>query len=407
MTAAALICSCGLKPATQIPEYPNTQSDDENSPQGQILVPSAYQRLYDEIASHLDTFDGHLNSFPNGKKNKIIFGAELLPANGHQGDKLLTQENYQATLLYLDALKSMGVQGVKISINYPLLAPDFPNSQGYLEYYKNLSQELRKRNMTMLVAIGNLFPDASFTDLQVSFANLTFDEYRQTKRQIAERIINEIHPDYLTIANEPSTESMTTGLKVTVPQFTDTVNYILNGLDRKGVLIGAGAGSWNNVDYVKSLAGDTDIDYIDIHIYPANYLEQALTMADIAHNANKRLIIGEAWTYKAYDSELGDLGNIATEADIFGRDVYSFWEPLDSRFLETLVSLAGYEDYEFISPFWSKYFFGYLDYETVPENLSYRQLSELSNQKAGQNIISHTLTGTGLTYQKLINEAGR
>lgn len=404
---AALICSCGLKPATQIPQYPNTQSDKENSPDAQTLVPSEYQRLYDGIASHLDTFDDYLNSLPNGKKNKIILGAELLPANGHQGDKLLTQENYDGTLLYLDALQSMGVQGVKISINYPLLAPDFPNSAGYLEYYKNIGQELRKRNMTMLVAIGNLFPDPSFTDLQISFANLTFDEYRQTKRQIAEIIINEIHPDYLTLANEPSTEAMTTGLKVTVPQFTETVNYILNGLDRKGVLIGAGAGSWNNVDYVKFLAGDTDIDYIDIHIYPANYLEQALTMADIAHDGNKRLIIGEAWTYKAYDSELGDLGNIATQADIFGRDVYSFWEPLDARFLETLVRLAGYEDYEFISPFWSKYFFGYLDYETLPEDVTYRQLSQLSNQKAGQNIKSHKLTGTGLTYQKLINEAGR
>jgi hypothetical protein len=370
-------------------------------------VPSAYQALYDEINGKLDSFENHLNSLPPEKTNKITFGAELLPANGHEGDKLLTQENYLVTLLYLDALQSMGVQGVKISINYPLLAPDFPNSDGYLKYYKNIGQELRKRNMTMLVAIGNLFPDASFTDLQVSFTNLTYDEYRRTKRQIAEKIVNEIHPDYLTLASEPSTEAMTTGLKVTVPQFSETVNYVLNGLDRKGVLMGAGAGSWNDIDYVKSLAGDTDIDYIDIHIYPASYLEQALTMADIAHNGNKRLIIGEAWTYKAYNIKLGDLGNTATQADIFSRDVYSFWEPLDSRFLEVLVRLASYEDYEFISPFWSKYFFGYFDYETIAENLSHRQLTQLSNQKAVRNIMSQKLTGTGFTYQKLIMEAGR
>jgi hypothetical protein len=403
----AFTAGCHLKPTAQAPQNANTQPDKQISPNAQTPVPPLYQPLYDEIAGKLDAFDGYLNSLPNEKENKITFGAELLPANGHQGDKLLTRENYDGTLLYLDALQSMGVQGVKISINYPLLAPDFPNSDGYLEYYKNICQELRKRNMTILVAIGNLFPDASFTDLKVSFANLTFDEYRQTKRQIAERIINEIHPDYLTLANEPSTEAMTTGLKVTVPEFTQTVNYVLNGLDRKGVLIGAGAGSWNKIDYVKSLARDTDIDYIDIHIYPTNYLEQALTMADIAHAGNKRLIIGEAWTYKAYDSELGDLGNIATQADIFGRDVYSFWEPLDSRFLSIIVKLANYEDYEFISPFWSKYFFGYLDYETTPENLSYRQLPQLSNQQAVQNMMSHKLTGTGLTYEKLINEAGK
>jgi len=366
-----------------------------------------YQPLYNEISAKLDTFDNSLNSVPNGIKNKITFGAELLPANGHQGEKLLTEDNYEGTLVYLDALQSLGIQGVKVSINYPLLAPDFPNSDRYLEYYKNLAQELRKRNMKILVAIGNLFSDPSFTDLQVSFSNLTFAEYRQTKRQIAERIINEIHPDFLTLANEPSTEAMTTGLKVTVPEFTETVRYVLSGLDRSGVLIGAGAGTWNSLDYVKSLARNTDIDYIDIHIYPANYLEQALTMADIASASNKRLIIGEAWTYKAYDSELGDLSHIATQSEMFSRDVYSFWEPLDSKFLEILVKITKYKGYEFISPFWSRYFFGYLDYETIPKNLTYKQLSQLSNQKAVLNIMNHRLTYTGITYQKLINEAAR
>jgi hypothetical protein len=397
--------SCRTKPSIPSPQPSITQPDTENIPESHYVVPAEYQRLYDEIYGKLDTFDKYLNSQSNGTENQITFGAELLPANGHQGEKLLTPETYEGTLVYLDALQSLGIQGVKVSINYPLLAPDFPDSDRYLEYYKNLAQELRKRNMKMLVAIGNLFPDPSFTDLQISFSNLTFAEYRQTKRQIAERIINEIHPDYLTLANEPSTEAMTTGLKVTVPEFTETVRYVLNGLNHSGVLIGAGAGTWNSLDYVKSLAKDTEIDYIDIHIYPANYLEQALTIADIAHASNKRLIIGEAWTYKVYDSELGDLGNIATQADIFGRDVYSFWEPLDSKFLKILTELANIKGYEFISPFWSKYFFGYLDYETVPKNLTYRQLAQLSSQVAVQNIISHKPTDTGLTYQKLIEAA--
>jgi hypothetical protein len=345
-----MVLSCSRQPRLETPASPPPAAhpDTLNSPEVQV-VPPEYQPLYQEISEKLDTFDKYLNSHSNGTENKITFGAELLPANGHQGEKLLTDENYEGTLIYLDALQSLGVQGVKISINYPILAPDFANSDRYLEYYKNVAQELRKRNMRILIAIGNLFPDPSFTDLQISFANLTFAEYRQNKRQIAERIIREIHPDYLTLANEPSTEAMTTGLKVTVPEFTESVRYILNGLNRSGVLIGAGAGTWNNLDYVKSLARDTDLDYIDIHIYPANYLDQALTIADIARTNNKRLIVGEAWTYKVYDSELGDLGNIATQADIFSRDVYSFWEPLDSKFLEILVKLANLKGYEFIS----------------------------------------------------------
>ena len=406
--ATALVCSCRSDLSVYAPREPETQPDSVSSQAStSASTPSKYEPLYSEISVKLEAFDGYLNSVPDGTGNDIIFAAELLPANGHQGEKLLTKENYEGTLVYLDALQAMGIQGVKVSINYPLLATDFPNSSGYLEYYKNLAQALRERDMKMLVAIGNFLPDPAFTDLQVSFTNLTFVEYRQTKRQIAERIINEIHPDYLTVANEPSTEAMTTGLKVTVAEFTETVSYILNGLNHDGVLIGAGAGSWNNVDYVKSLARDTDIDYIDIHIYPADYLNQAVTMADIARAHGKRLIIGEAWTYKVYESELGDLDRIAIQSEMFGRDVYSFWEPLDSEFLEILVKLARNQGYEFVSPFWSKYFFGYLDYDNVPGNLSYRQLAQLSSQTAFQNILAHQLSGTGSTYQRLIVEANQ
>lgn len=403
--------SCQTKPATPPSQSAETPSGTQTRPEAtsgtDYVIPAEYQRLYEEISQKLGVFDSYLNSHWDGTKSKVTFGAELLPANGHAGERLLTGENYKGTLIYLDSLQSLGIQGVKIAISYPLLAPDFPNSDRYLEYYKNLAQELRKREMTILVAIGNLLPDPSFTDLQVSFSDLTFAKYLQTKRQIAERIIREIHPDYLTIANEPSTEAMATGLNATVPEFTETVRYVLKGLDRSGVLIGAGAGTWNDLDYVKSLARDTDLDYIDIHIYPANFLKEANTIADIARAYNKRLIIDEAWTYKVYDSELGDLGNVAMQAKVFGRDVYSFWEPLDSRFLEILVKLASYKGYEFISPFWSKYFFGYLDYEAVGKNLTYRQLTQLSNQKASQDILNHKLSDTGLTYQKLINAAAK
>jgi len=412
VTVAIIIsCSYQAKPAmptSQPGEMPTeTQAGPVAEPETEHAIPTEYQPLYEDISQKLETFDSYLNSHWNGVKQKVTFGAELLPANGHMGERLFTEENYKGTLIYLDGLQSIGIQGVKIAISYPLLSPDFPNSDRYLEYYKNLVLELKKRDMKILIAIGNLLPDPSFTDLQVSFSNLTFPKYRQSKRQITERIIKEIHPDYLTIANEPSTEAMSTGLNVTVPEFTETVRYVLNGLDRSGVLIGAGTGTWNHLDYVKSLARDTGIDYIDIHIYPANFLEQAGTIADIARAHNKRLIIGEAWTYKVYDNELGDLGNIATQAMMFSRDVYSFWEPLDSKFLEILVKLANYKGYGFISPFWSKYFFGYLDYKAVHNSLTYRQLTQLSNQKAVQNILNHKLTGAGLTYQNLINAASR
>jgi len=43
----------------------------------------------------------------------------------------------------------------------------------------------------------------------------------------------------------------------------------------------------------------------------------------------------------------------------------------------------------------------------VPENLIYRQLLRISNQKSFQNTLGYELTNAGLTYQKLINTAAR
>jgi len=142
----ALGCTPQTKPATPASQPSITQPDIETSPEVRYVIPSEYQRLYKEISEKLDTFDEYLNSHNNGTQKKITFGAELLPANGHQGEKLLTEENCRGTLIYLDALQSLGVQGVKIAISYPLLAPDFPNSDGYLEYYKDVAQELRKKH---------------------------------------------------------------------------------------------------------------------------------------------------------------------------------------------------------------------------------------------------------------------
>ena len=354
------------------------------------------------MSNKLNEFDSYLNSHWDGTKRNITFGAELLSANCHAGEALLTEENYKGVLVYLDSLQSMGIRGVKIAIDYPLLTPDFPNYDGYVRFYKRLAQECKARGMTMLVAVGNLFLNSPFTDLEYSLSDLTLAKYRQGKRQVVETVIREMHPEYLSVANEPTTEYMVNGINQSPYEFAETVRYILKGLDRSGVLIGAGTGTWNDMAYIQELAQNTDLDYIDMHIYPIDYLEEAITAADIAQAYNKRLVISEAWLYKVRVSKMGDLGRMATQATIFGRDVYSFWQPLDSKFLEVLVKLANYKNYEFISPFWSTCLFAYIDYDASTQNLSYAELRQWHNFGAYVNMLGNKLSSTGLTYQELI-----
>lgn len=78
-----------------------------------------------------------------------------------------------------------------------------------------------------------------------------------------------------------------------------------------------------------------------------------------AINPSLEIISSESWLYKARASELG--GEPINPA-FLARDVYGFWKFLDSQFLDLLAITAHKNNYAIIAPFWSIYFFAYLDY---------------------------------------------
>jgi hypothetical protein len=364
-------------------------------------VPEEYRPLYDSLSGKLESFDRSLDGQCAGENRKTIYAAELLGANCHAGEQLFNPAYFQGIVMWLDALKAMGVTGVKIAIDYPFMMPDFPNYEAYLRVYKIIMLECRSRNMTVFIANGNLF-GPPFTNLNYPLAGLTLDKYRLGKKQTVETILRELRPDYLTVANEPTTEAMLTGISQTPAQFAETTRYILQGLDHKGMLMGSGTGTWSNMSYIRELAAIPELDYIDMHIYPVDYLQGAVDAAAIARAGNKRLALAEVGLYKMRPDEMGELGKLATQATIYSRDVFSFWAPLDNRFLEIVARMAKCSGYEFISPFWSTYLFSYVDYNLLTKNLGYGQLRQMDNQQAGRNAAAGKLSPWGETYKKLI-----
>lgn len=377
-----------------------TKSPEKTSP----IVPSQYKTLYSELEFRLSEFETLLQSQPD-TEHPIVFATELLPANAHRGEALFGEEAWEGTLLYLDRLQSMGIQGVKVTIKYPVLSSDFPNSEKYLAFYKKLSDELKRRHMRMLAGTGPMFTDATFTEVRVDYTGLTFEELKKETKQHITIIIQEIEPDYVTVANEPSTESDITGIELPPEKFIELVNYVLEGLDRKETLVGAGAGNWDDPAYIEGLARETSVDYIDLHIYPVNrnFLARAAQDADTAARYKKRIIIGECWLYKAGEKEVGG----ASAADIISRDVFSFWQPLDAKFLELIVEFAEKKNVEFISPFWSKYFFAYVDYSKTKKGMSPGELLGMADVEASRSIMSDTLSQTGIAYKSLIASVER
>jgi hypothetical protein len=235
---------------------------------------------------------------------------------------------------------------------------------------------------------------------------LTFEEYVRGRTESVAVIASVLRPEYLSIGSEPDIEALLTGQPVDdVVTTTAIVNTIVGTVRWLGVWdvkIGAGVGTWQRgyADFIGSLCLNTSLDYIDIHMFPTNFdfLERAVQIADLARSLGKPVAIGQAWLYKVSSQEL-QTGIGVEQAHI--RDTYSFWTPLDGKFVEMLVRLAQVKGYAFVTPFWSRYFFAYLDYDDV-RTWPGEQVQIQMIASATRNIIDGRYTATAARYASAI-----
>jgi hypothetical protein len=370
-----------------------------------VDIPSEYQTLYSELDLALRGLNQNLTKNWDGKKSPTAFSVELLAANSHQGELLLREDTFQGILLTLDRLKTLGVKGIALGILYPVLKSSFPRSSEYLNFYKQVAVEIKKRGFTLIVETTTIFKEPEFANLKVDYAGFNLEQYKQEKRRMVETVIREIKPDFLTIDSEPLTQQRNTGVKLPVKDFTEAIQFVLKDLDRSKVKLGAGAGTWDSFSYFESLIKNTSLDYIDIHIYPIqrDFLwERTLRIANLAKAHGKKISVGETWLYKASEKEFSGLE--AVQPQIFGRDVFEFWAPLDGKFMEVMIKLSHHLGLEFCSFFWMRYLYGYLPYNPITKDLKPLQLFQLANRMAYRNIISNNPSPSGRILQKLISD---
>jgi len=364
-------------------------------------VPPEFQALYSTLKSSLDNFNANLTAL-SSKSGLPIFGSELLPANSNRGDALLAPNAMQSVALYLDRLRELGVGGVTFPVGYPLYTPSFPNYQNYVQFYKQVVEEVRKRGMIVDIESSVLFANSAFSAITFDYSKLAFQQFEMQRRQMISAIIQDLQPDYLNLGAEPDTQYKLTGYKEfrSTQSYTAYVNYILDGLNRGKTKLGAGSGTWIDAQYVQSLATSTNLDFIALHVYPVvgPTLTRILTFADFARQHGKRVILDEAWL-----SKIGTLQSMTIDAntDVFRNDAFSFWAPLDQKFLSTMVSAARVAGIEYVSPFWTMQFFGYLDYTSATTTLSYRDITAALNSVASKNLLSDQFSSTGLFYKQL------
>lgn len=368
-------------------------------------VPPEYQDIYNSLSASLDSFEEVLVANWDGTPATTHFGAELIVANGNRGEQLLAPGTMNGVRLYLDRLQELAVDGVTVQVSDPLLHPAYPRQSEYLAFYRQVAEEVRSRGLRLLVESGPVFAGTQFSRIRYDWSTYTREAYFQSRRDQLVLIAREIRPDYLSIGNEPSTETMLTGITFTLQDYLEYVRRTTAAIGTESdVLISCGTGSWEDPAYLQALIREPSLDLIDIHIYPltdgrTDYLRRAFDAALDAAANGKRVIIGEAWLYKASPEEVRGL---LSYADVYARDAYSFWQPLDIRFVEAIVGLAHARDIEYVSFFWSGFFFGYLDYGASTSNLSASDLSSRLNQTQYDNLLSGVITATGSAYQSLL-----
>jgi hypothetical protein len=220
-------------------------------------------------------------------------------------------------------------------------------------------------------------------------------------------IITELKPEYLTVGNEPDTEAHNTGQPVNnIDNYVGAIKYYLSELRRDRIRetkIGAGFGTWLKEynQWARRYADDTELDFLNVHIYPvaADLLDRTLTIADIAKKSGKGIVMHEAWLYKW---KQGDARGVGSARETYSKDAYRFWYPLDQKFLSIIVKMAHYKKFDYISPFWSNYFFDYLDYNQA-KSLSARERMKNGIVNGVKGALAGRISPTGETYQKLIS----
>ena len=382
-------------------------------------VPQEYQDLYAMMDGKVSAFDSRVSRSWDGKSSDVQFAAELLVANCNRGRQLLDSLAFEGTKLELTRLQGLGVRAVTICIGFPLLYRPFfefngdpDDYQRFNDFYRKLSDEVHRRNLKLIVEssvlFGGVYSQGSGLNVVDYYKKVSGQDIVAARVEVVRTIIREARPDYVNLGSEPDTEGKLTGRSdMSTPDgFSGMTAHIVEQLRASGVgktQLGAGIGAWQRFGetYLKALCL-TGIDFVDLHVYPVNrdLLDKLIAYTDQAHACGKPVAISEAWLQKQRDAEFAQIDAVLDNA-IYARDTFSFWSPLDLKFLSSLVKFAHWKRLLYMSPFWSKFFWAYLDYDKVGR-LSKQDLMTESARASAAGIRDGKVTPTGVAYKTAI-----
>ena len=374
-------------------------------------VPAPYQDLYTQLTEEVADLQGSVSKTWDGSTYPVAFSAQLTDANSNNGPGLLNESSLTLIQSEIAQLKAVGVKAISVEVSFPMLYPPFFNSIGqpgyqaqFAAFYANVASAVHAQGLQLIVESQSLIPTGLQSvwgaGLQIFYAGFgSFQDYANARAQTVKTVAQTMHPDFFVLQEEPDTESNQSGQPEagTVSGSTTMLNGSIAAARQAnvpGMKIGAGFGSWLQAfqrfanSFTQQRCGQTvsgqvqscisqPLDFLDMHLFPIpeqamycsappnpqpctapNFGQNALTILSTAQAARMPVTISQCWLRKVRDSEW-----LQTSGDIEeAREAYSFWEPLDSAFLQLVYSLANSSHMLFVVPFNSQSYYAYLNW---------------------------------------------
>ncbi len=363
-------------------------------------VPEGYRPLYRELEFELSLLNPVFNTLASRKTEATIFGVELPAASVHRVQRLPDDDQLTSAALTLDRLQTLGVRIICLNVLYPVLTQDFPQTPLYRNFYRSIGGEIRRRGFLLVVTMGVMPREPELSPLPAGAAGLDRTRFNSGLREMAETILTDLQPDYLTILSEPDTVAQNAGLPFSPKEFAATIQHVVQGLDAGTVKLGAGTGTWAASEYLKALGAISELHYLDLHIHPVRYgftSDRVTQAAEVARSRGKKISIGAAWLQKESRREFGQL----SRPESLAREVFSFWHPLDRRFVEMVVGIAHSLKAEFCVFSRTEYLFAAIEYSEESGRLPPTQLLQMIDAQAAARSAAGRLTPAGERFKDL------
>jgi len=370
------------------------------------------------------------------------FAGTLYNANSNSDYNLLTpmpgttpipDPAYEANVLakadtMLMMMHTIGYKAVDIVMSYPIFVSWFPHSQLFLDFYKKIYAMARQQGFKIIencqVSLTANNPTGGDTVFLNELKNFYYNyngvpgdtintlQYEQSMAQMMQTIIDSLTPDYMTLEMEPETQAanMYNILNFSPDSTVKYVTYFLNNLNLHGknVLLGAGAGNWNLLQYWENYATITSttnpLNYLDIHIYPINgrtFNPIVFKVDSIAAKYNKIMVVGECSLHKNTDSEY--VSNVPNLQALLGeRDVFNYFEGIDTLFQRSMMNLSQQANIQMVNFFNSPVEFGYITWKNSYGSLTTSQISAIGSDSEYANMYNMKLGALGTWTQNAI-----